>query len=301
MVGTAVTPGIGSRLRRAALRLLAGAVLAALAWLLGSVVNSGTASAAENSSQHHGGTHSTRSNDSEATGNSGSELRGGNGLLGSLLGGLGNTLSGTLSNVTGTVSSLTSSVTGVTTGLVGDLTSGLGSTLDTVTGIVAPTHGTTSPGATGAGNPKPGGTTRSPSAGTKPTDQHVDTAATPVAPAAVVVAPVTVSVTEPAAPVVVHKSASVVAQQVWAPVRHVLVLPGQSLPDDPSAPQPAPAPAVPVSFTSPGHGSHGPARHVLGACATHLTAPTPAAFSVGSPDSAAMAARHLGLPPTTPD
>lgn len=283
VAGTAVTPGIGSRVCRVVLRLLAGTALAVLAWLVSAIVNSGTASAAENSSHPHGHTHSSQSHDS------------GGGLLGSLLGGLGNTLSGTVSNVTGTVSALTTTVTDVTTGLVGD-------TLDTVTGIVGPitTGASTPPDGDGGGDStSSGGTSETAPVVVQPVDQHVGTM--PVATAPTPAATVVVAPDEPASAVVTRQSTSVVPQQVWAPARHVLVLPGQPLPNDPPAPQPTPAPAVPVSFASPGHGSHGPARHALGVYATHLITPALAAFGVGSPDSAALAAQHQGLPPTTPD
>ncbi|HEX9337832.1 MAG TPA: hypothetical protein VF892_18190, partial [Pseudonocardiaceae bacterium] len=60
-------------------------------------------------------------------------------------------------------------------------------------------------------------------------------------------------------------------------------------------------PAVPASFASAGHGSHGPARHMLGAFSSDTFAPFLATFGVHSADSAAIAGRSQGLPPTTPD
>jgi len=97
VVGTAVTPGLGARLRHVVLRLLAVGGLALLAWLLGVLLNSGTASAAQNSTVSPGTPHSTDGTDSGT----------GGGLLGGLLGGLGNTVG----NVTGTVSGITTTVT----------------------------------------------------------------------------------------------------------------------------------------------------------------------------------------------
>lgn len=295
VAGTAVTPGIGGRLRRVAFRLVTIAGMAALAWLLSAMVNSGTASASQNTTQTQGTTDSANNGPDSGTS--------GGGLLGSLLGGLGNTVSGTLSNVTGTVTSVTTTVTQVTTGLLGTVTSGVGGVLNTVvTGVVAPA--TTAVSHT-VGGVVPAVTTPSvPVAGHKPValpEQHIIGSlpgAPAVAPAAVVVPPATPA---PAAkPLLGHRVTSLVAQRSAVPAAHPSTLPDQPLPAPP-APQPAPAPAVPVSFASAGHGFHGPARHALGAYTAHSGALSVTALGVRSPDSAALAARHQGLPPTTPD
>jgi len=284
VAGTAVTPGIGGRLRRVAFRLVTVAGMAALAWLLSAMVNSGTASASENTTHTHGTADSA--NNSPDSGTSGG------GLLGSLLGGLGNTVSGTLSNVTGTV---TATVTQVTTGLLGTVTSGVGGVLNTVvTGVVAPT---TAAVVHTVGGVVPAVITPSvPVAAHKPValpDQH--TVSVPAV--AAVVVPQATPV-PPAKPFVGHRVTSLVAQRIAVPAAHRPMLPDQPLP---APPAPQPAPAVPVSFASAGHGFHGPARHALGVYTAHSGAPSLTALGVRSPDSAALAARHQGLPPTTPD
>jgi hypothetical protein len=274
-----VTPGFRRRLRRFVLRLAVGAGLATLAWLLSSAVSAGTASAATNP---QGPANSTPGTDS-------------GGLLGGLLGGLGNTLSTTVSGVTSTVSAVTTTVSSVTTGLVGGITSGLSNTLDTVTGVVAPI--TTGLTGTSGGGTQVGG-------GTKPAPVVVST---PVVPATLPTAavPIVAPPAPAATPVVIrHITTSVVPQQVsdvtpTAPAPSAPTSPSRPLPDP--APQPAPTPAVPASFSSAGHGFHGPARHTLGASSSDTFAPFQAAFGVHSADSAAIAGRSQGLPPTTPD
>jgi len=282
VTGTAVTPGIGGRLRRVALRLLAGVGLAVLAWLLSAMVNSGTASAAENVPHTRGIT------DSAQTSDSGTDSNSGGGLLGSLLGGLGNALSGTVSNVTGTASAVASTATDV----VGGVTGTLGTTVATVTAPVTTAVVSTVVGSSGGGSAS-GGTTASAPVPAKHVDQHAVAATVPVASAVVPPA----SPVAPTRQVASRPATSVVPQAVPAPqLPHVHVPPRRPLPAPPT-----PTPAVPVSFASPGHGFHGPARHVFGAYATHLPAPSLAASGVRSPDSATYAGRHQGLPPTTPD
>jgi hypothetical protein len=282
VAGSRVTPGFVRRLRRVGLRLAIGAGLAALAWLLSSAMSAGTAAAAENP-------HGAAPSDSSPSGpDSG-------GLLGGLLGGLGNTLSSTVSGVTDTVSALTTTVSSVTSGVVGGLANGLTDTLHTVTGVVAPiTTGLTgTSGGTQAGS------------GPKPAPVAVTTPTAPAAHQAVSVPAVVVPTAPAAAPVVIrHVTTSVAPQQVsaitpTAPMAAAARLPSRPLPDP--APQPAPTPAVPASFSSAGHGFHGPARHTLGAFSSDTAVPFLAAFGVHSADSAAIAGRSQGLPPTTPD
>jgi hypothetical protein len=278
VAGSRVTPGFGRRLRRIALRLAIGAGLAALAWLLSSAMSAGTAAAAENPQ-------GAAPSDSSPSGTDGG------GLLGGLLGGLGNTLSSTVSGVTDTVSALTTTVSSVTTGVVGGLANGLTGTLNTVTGVVAPVT-------TGLTGTSGGGTHVG--SGPKPAPVVVTTPTAPAAHQAV-----SVPAVAPMAPVVIrHVTTSVAQQQVstttpTAPVHTAPRLPSRPLPDP--APQPAPTPAVPASFSSAGHGFHGPARHTLGAFSSDTFAPFLAAFGVHSADSAAIAGRSQGLPPTTPD
>jgi hypothetical protein len=280
VAGSRVTPRFGRRLRRVALRLAIGAGLAALAWLLSSAMSAGTAAAAENPQ-------GAAPTDSSPSGTDSG------GLLGGLLGGLGNTLSNTVSGVTDTVSALTTTVSSVTTGVVGGLTD----TLHTVAGVVAPvTAGLTGPS---------GGGTQVGS-GPKPAPVVVDTPAAPAEQQAVSV-PVVVPPPPAAVPVVIrHVTTSVAPQQVSeatptapAPVLGAPESPSRPLPGP--APQPAPTPAVPASFSSAGHGFHGPARHTLGVSSSDTFAPFLAAFGVHSADSAAIAGRSQGLPPTTPD
>jgi hypothetical protein len=266
-----VTPGFGCRLRRFALRLAIGAGFAAFAWLLSSAVSAGTASAAQDPQ-------------GAAPANSVPSGNDNGGLLGGLLGGLGNTLSTTVSAVTTTVSS-------VTGGVVDGLVNGVGDTLQTVTGVVAPP-------ATG---PSDGGT----QAGSDPRSPVV--VRTPVAPAThqTIGVPIVAPPAPVATPVVIHHvTTSVAPKQVSAttppaPALAAPTLPSRPLPDP--APQPAPTPAVPASFSSAGHGFHGPARHTLGASSADTFAPFVAAFGVHAADSAAITGRSQGLPPTTPD
>ncbi|HEX4703589.1 MAG TPA: hypothetical protein VH352_15785 [Pseudonocardiaceae bacterium] len=269
MAGTGVVPG-DSRLRRFAVRLLAAAGITVGGWLLGAVLNAGTAAAAENP------------NTPAAPQDSG-----GQGLLGSIFGGLGNTLTGTVSTVTDTLTSVTTTVSTVTTGVVG----GLGDVLGTVTAVVD--HTTTSV----LGSPPADKGTQSVPVAKAPTRAPTEHAAPP-APAAAPVVPA-------AQPVVVHRVVTSVAVQQLSPATPTVhadssgVSPNVPLPDP--APQPAPAPAVPVSVVSAGHGCHGPARQVPGAYSSDPAAPCMAASGVRAHGSAAMAGRDQGLPATSPD
>lgn len=287
MVGTAVTPGLGARLRRVVLRLLAVGGLALLAWLLGVLLNSGTASAAQNSTVSPGTPHSTDGTDSGT----------GGGLLGGLLGGLGNTVG----NVTGTVSGITTTVTNVTTGLVSGVTTTLGTTVQTVTGIIAPTTlvvtGVTT-SITHPGGSASGSTTQTVPVAAKPVEHQTNSAIPAVTPAAPQ-SPAVPALAPPATPTS-HKAISVAVQRIAKSMPHVLPIRLTRLPDQP-APQPAPAPTIPLSVVSAGHGFQGPIRHALGTPVTHHTAPSLTAFGVHAPDPAAQAARDQGLPPTTPD
>lgn len=287
-----VTPGFRRRLRRFALRLAIGAGLAALAWLLSSAVSAGTASAAANppGAAPASGTDSAFSQPSHPAG----------GLLGGLLGGLGNTLSTTVSGVTNTVSAVTTTVSSVTGGVVGGLVNGVGDTLQTVTGavtgVVAPVTtgitGTSGGGTQVGSDPKPPPVVKTPVVSAAPPQTTGVPIVAPPAPA-----------TDGAA-VIRHITTSVAPKQVsnmtpTAPTLGAPTLPSSPLPDP--APQPAPTPAVPVGFSSAGHGFHGPARHTLGASSSDTFAPFLAAFGVHAADSAAIAGRSQGLPPTTPD
>jgi hypothetical protein len=276
------TPGFGRRLRRFALRLAIGAGFAAFVWLLSSAVSAGTASAAQNPQ-------------GAAPANSAPSGNDNGGLLGGLLGGLGNTLSTTVSGVTSTVSAVTSTVSSVTGGVVGGLVNGVGDTLQTVTGAVT---GVVAPVTTG---PSGGGT----QVGSDPKPPVV--VKTPAAPAThqTVSVPIVAPPAPAAVPAVIHHvTTSVAPKQVStatppAPALGAPTLPSRPLPDP--APQPAPTPAVPASFSSAGHGFHGPARHTLGASSSDTFAPFLAAFGVHAADSAAITGRSQGLPPTTPD
>lgn len=285
MADSGVTPGFGHRLRRFAVRLVIGAGLAALAWLLSSAVSAGTASAAQNPQ-------GTAPADGSPSGTAGG------GLLGGLLGDLGNTLSTTVSTTVSGVTNTVAAVTGtVTTGVVGGLVNGLAGTLQTVTDVVAPITGTSGGGTQAGSGPTPAPVVvRTPAA---PAGHQV----VPVVPVVPLSAPATVPAASPV--IIRHVTTSVAPQQVpdttpaAAPVLDTPRSPSHPLPDP--APQPAPTPAVPASFASAGHGFHGPARHALGASSSDTFAPFLAAFGVHSADSAAITGRSQGLPPTTPD